>query len=81
MGFSFLFLNHSYIHTLTGTFLSTYSPSKKYENINKKEDAVDHMFHGWRTIYSHVQDGGSVGYQVFLRALHQYAKARMRFGR
>ncbi|KAI9829899.1 MAG: hypothetical protein M1826_005321 [Phylliscum demangeonii] len=29
----------------------------------------------------HVQDCGGVGYQVFLRALHRYAKAQMRFGR
>lgn len=29
----------------------------------------------------HVQDNGGVGYQVFLRALHSYAKAQMRFGR
>lgn len=29
----------------------------------------------------HVQDNGGVGYQVFLRALHRYAKAQMRFGR
>lgn len=29
----------------------------------------------------HVRDCGSVRYQVFLRALHRYAKAKMRFGR
>ena len=29
----------------------------------------------------HVQDNAGVGYQVFLRALHNYAKAQMRFGR
>ncbi len=29
----------------------------------------------------HVQDSNGVGYQVFLRALHSYAKAQMRFGR
>lgn len=29
----------------------------------------------------HVQDNSGVGYQVFLRALHRYAKAQMRFGR
>lgn len=29
----------------------------------------------------HVQDNVGVGYQVFLRALHNYAKAQMRFGR
>ena len=30
----------------------------------------------------HVQDSsGGVEYQVFLRALHSYAKAQMRFGR
>ncbi len=29
----------------------------------------------------HVQDNAGVGYQVFLRALHSYAKAHMRFGR
>ncbi|KAI9819631.1 MAG: hypothetical protein M1827_007081 [Pycnora praestabilis] len=29
----------------------------------------------------HVQDNNGVGYQVFLRALHRYAKAHMRFGR
>lgn len=29
----------------------------------------------------HVQDNVGVGYQVFLRALHSYAKAQMRFGR
>jgi len=29
----------------------------------------------------HVQDNSGVGYQVFLRALHSYAKAQMRFGR
>ena len=29
----------------------------------------------------HVQDNTGVGYQVFLRALHNYAKAQMRFGR
>lgn len=29
----------------------------------------------------HVQDNTGVGYQVFLRALHSYAKAQMRFGR
>lgn len=29
----------------------------------------------------HVQDCTGVGYQVFLRALHSYAKAQMRFGR
>ena len=28
-----------------------------------------------------VEDNGGVGYQVFLRALHNYAKAQMRFGR
>lgn len=31
---------------------------------------------------SHVRDNTEgVGYQVFLRALHKYAKAQMRFGR
>ncbi|KAK4984511.1 hypothetical protein LTR50_006535 [Elasticomyces elasticus] len=29
----------------------------------------------------HVQDNTGVGYQVFLRALHKYAKVQMRFGR
>lgn len=29
----------------------------------------------------HVQDNTGVGYQVFLRALHSYAKAQMRLGR
>lgn len=29
----------------------------------------------------HVADNSGVGYQVFLRALHSYAKAQMRFGR
>ncbi|KAI9783880.1 MAG: hypothetical protein M1816_001132 [Peltula sp. TS41687] len=29
----------------------------------------------------HMQDNRRVGYQVFLRALHSYAKAHMRFGR
>ncbi|KAL9133214.1 MAG: hypothetical protein Q9175_005608 [Cornicularia normoerica] len=29
----------------------------------------------------HMQDNTGVGYQVFLRALHNYAKASMRFGR
>lgn len=29
----------------------------------------------------HVQDSQGVGYQVFLRALHNYGKAQMRFGR
>ncbi|KAI9883714.1 MAG: hypothetical protein M1823_004518 [Watsoniomyces obsoletus] len=29
----------------------------------------------------HVKDCGSVGYQVFLQALHRFAKAQMRFGR
>ena len=29
----------------------------------------------------HVQDNVGVEYQVFLRALHNYAKAQMRFGR
>ena len=29
----------------------------------------------------HVQDSGGVGYQVFLRALHRFAKMEMRFGR
>ena len=29
----------------------------------------------------HVQDNTVVGYQVFLRALHNYAKAQMKFGR
>lgn len=29
----------------------------------------------------HVKDNNGVGYQVFLRALHSYAKAQMRFGR
>lgn len=29
----------------------------------------------------HVADNSGVGYQVFLRALHNYAKAQMRFGR
>lgn len=29
----------------------------------------------------HVPDNSGVGYQVFLRALHRYAKAQMRFGR
>ena len=29
----------------------------------------------------HVQDNIGVGYQVFLRALYNYAKAQMRFGR
>ncbi|KAI9798414.1 MAG: hypothetical protein M1833_004808 [Piccolia ochrophora] len=29
----------------------------------------------------HAQDNTSVGYQVFLRALHKYAKAQMRLGR
>ncbi|KAI9792896.1 MAG: hypothetical protein M1835_007575 [Candelina submexicana] len=33
------------------------------------------------TLCSHVQDNMDVGYQVFLRALHRYAKAQMRFGR
>lgn len=33
------------------------------------------------TFDSHVQDSKGVGYQVFLRALHRYAKAEMRFGR
>ena len=29
----------------------------------------------------HVEDSNGVGYQVFLRALHNYAKAQMKFGR
>ncbi|KAL2037244.1 hypothetical protein N7G274_009933 [Stereocaulon virgatum] len=29
----------------------------------------------------HVQDNTGVGYQIFLRALHSFAKAQMRFGR
>jgi dehydrodolichyl diphosphate syntase complex subunit NUS1 len=29
----------------------------------------------------HVQDNSGVGYQVFLRALHRFAKTEMRFGR
>ena len=29
----------------------------------------------------HVQDSNGVGYQVFLRALHNYSKAQMKFGR
>lgn len=29
----------------------------------------------------HVQDNSGVGYQVFLRGLHRYAKAQMRLGR
>ena len=29
----------------------------------------------------HIQDNNGVGYQVFLRALHNYAKAQMKFGR
>ena len=29
----------------------------------------------------HVQDNNGVGYQVFLRALHSYSKAHMKFGR
>ncbi|KAL9127911.1 MAG: hypothetical protein Q9217_003297 [Psora testacea] len=29
----------------------------------------------------HVEDNNGVGYQVFLRALHNYAKAQMKFGR
>ena len=29
----------------------------------------------------HVQDNVGVGYQIFLRALHSYAKTQMRFGR
>lgn len=29
----------------------------------------------------HMQDNTGVGYQVFLRALHNYAKAQMRLGR
>lgn len=29
----------------------------------------------------HVEGNTSVGYQVFLRALHNFAKAQMRFGR
>lgn len=29
----------------------------------------------------HMQDNSGVGYQVFLRALHSYAKAQMNFGR
>jgi dehydrodolichyl diphosphate syntase complex subunit NUS1 len=29
----------------------------------------------------HVQDNAGVGYQVFLRALYNYANAQMRFGR
>lgn len=29
----------------------------------------------------HVQDNNGVGYQVFLRALYNYANAQMRFGR
>lgn len=29
----------------------------------------------------HCQDNTGVGYQVFLRALHSYAKAQMRLGR
>ena len=29
----------------------------------------------------HVPDNNGVGYQTFLRALHSYAKASMRFGR
>jgi len=34
------------------------------------------------TLYnSHVQDNTGVDYQVFLRGLHKYAKAEMRFGR
>lgn len=32
-------------------------------------------------VYSHVPDNEAVGYQVFLRALHKYAKKEMRFGR
>ena len=29
----------------------------------------------------HAPDNSGVGYQVFLRALHSFAKAQMRFGR
>ena len=29
----------------------------------------------------HVQDNTGAGYQVFLRALHKFANAQMRFGR
>jgi len=29
----------------------------------------------------HVPDNSGVGYQIFLRALHSYAKAQMKFGR
>lgn len=29
----------------------------------------------------HSQDNNGVGYQVFLRALHNFAKAQMKFGR
>ena len=29
----------------------------------------------------HVQDNSGVGYQVFLRALHNFSKAQMKFGR
>ena len=29
----------------------------------------------------HVQDNNGVGYQVFLRALHNYSKAQMKYGR
>lgn len=30
---------------------------------------------------SHVKDNEAVGYQVFLRALHSFAKTEFRFGR
>ena len=29
----------------------------------------------------HAQDNAAVGYQIFLRALHSFAKAHMKFGR
>lgn len=33
------------------------------------------------TRYRYDQDGAGVNYPLFLRALHSYAKAEMRFGR
>ncbi len=46
-------------------------------------DPYTDLWRGANTVIpnSHVHDNTDVGYQVFLRALHSYAKAQMRFGR
>ncbi|KAI9811419.1 MAG: hypothetical protein M1832_000888 [Thelocarpon impressellum] len=47
-------------------------------------DVLLHGYPPWQvrlTEIFHVQDNTRVGYQVFLRALHRFAKVQMRFGR